>query len=273
MCAATCQCRILIAVPSYENRVMPRFGQAREFHLAELDASACRILSLHRYPLPASVSSFQAISWLAQNTVQGVVCAEFIRVFRPLLHNEKHLGVLGYRGEVASVIHQWLADGMLVSKSEPFENMMQAAGRKNNNLIGESKNMKFDQFTGNTSDSAVNPRFSRAPWFMVYDDSLQTWTAFDNSKAMDIARGAGIQAAQTVSDLGAKVVISGIMGPKAYKAMNAAGIQIYIGASNTVRQAPEAYQSGKLTLADEKAPAEYDRRVQAQKCGKAAEQK
>ncbi|MDD2316810.1 MAG: NifB/NifX family molybdenum-iron cluster-binding protein [Desulfobacterales bacterium] len=105
---------------------------------------------------------------------------------------------------------------------------------------------------GNTPDSAVNPRFSRAPWFMVYDDALQTWTAFDNSKGMDVSRGAGIQAAQTVSDLGAKVVISGIMGPKAYKAMNAAGIQIYIGASNTVRQALEAYKNGKLTLADEK---------------------
>ena len=130
MCSATCQRRILIAVPSYENRVMPRFGQAREFHLVKLGASAGKILSLHRHPLPASASSFQAISWLAQNDVQGVVCAGIHPRFQIALHNEHIWVCWGYRGEVASVIQQWLADGMLVSSSEPFGNMTQAAGRK-----------------------------------------------------------------------------------------------------------------------------------------------
>lgn len=105
---------------------------------------------------------------------------------------------------------------------------------------------------GNTPDSAVNPRFSRAPWFMIYDDQLQTWETFDNAKGMDIAKGAGIQAAQTVSDLGAKVVISGIMGPKAFRALNAAGIKVYIGASNSVRHTLKAFENGKLSQADEK---------------------
>ena len=132
MCAATCQRRIRIAVPSYENRVMPRFGQAREFHLAEVDASAGSILSLHRHPLPESASSFQAIFWLAQNGVQGVVCAGIHPRFQTALHSENLWVCWGYQGEVESVIQQWLTDGMLVSSPEPFGNMAQAAGSKKN---------------------------------------------------------------------------------------------------------------------------------------------
>lgn len=130
MCAATCQSRILIAVPSYENRIMPRFGQAGEFHLAEVDASAGRILSLHRHPLPASASSFQAISWLAQNGVQGVICAGIHPRFQTALHSENIWVCWGYRGVIASVIQQWLTDGMLVSSPEPFGDMAPAAGKK-----------------------------------------------------------------------------------------------------------------------------------------------
>jgi predicted Fe-Mo cluster-binding NifX family protein len=134
MCAATFQRHILIAVPSYENRVMPRFGQAREFHFAEVDALGGRVVALRLNPLPPSASSLQAITWLAQNGVQGVVCAGIHPRFQTALHCENIWVCWGYRGEVSSVIQQWLVDGMLVSRQEPFGTIqVYEVGRKKEN--------------------------------------------------------------------------------------------------------------------------------------------
>jgi len=100
-------------------------------------------------------------------------------------------------------------------------------------------------------DSQINPRFARCPWFLIYDDEAQTWDAIDNSQSVNAARGAGIQAAQTISDLGGNVVISGRIGPKAYRGLAAARVQIFIGAAGTVRQAVEDFKAGKLKKASE----------------------
>jgi predicted Fe-Mo cluster-binding NifX family protein len=58
--------------------------------------------------------------------------------------------------------------------------------------------------------------------------------------------GAGIQAAQTVADKGAGVVITGNVGPNAIQTLGATNISIVTGASGTVRDAIEQYKSGGL---------------------------
>jgi len=105
---------------------------------------------------------------------------------------------------------------------------------------------------GNTPESKINSRFSRAPWFMVYDSDTQTWEAFDNSSGVNTAQGAGIQAAQTVSDLNVKVVISGMMGPKAYRALDAAHVDVYLSSSGTVQNVLDDFNAGKLKKASAK---------------------
>jgi len=58
--------------------------------------------------------------------------------------------------------------------------------------------------------------------------------------------GAGIQAAQSVANKGAKLVITGNVGPNAYGALSAAGIEIVTGASGTVREVVEKFNRGEL---------------------------
>jgi len=95
-------------------------------------------------------------------------------------------------------------------------------------------------------ESAVDPRFGRAPWLMIYDPNEESWQAIDNSKGLNAAHGAGIQAAQKVADQQAETLITGAIGPKAYRSLTTAGIRIYHGAKGSVSEALQAYRDGAL---------------------------
>jgi predicted Fe-Mo cluster-binding NifX family protein len=58
--------------------------------------------------------------------------------------------------------------------------------------------------------------------------------------------GAGIQAAQTMVNKGVKVVITGNVGPNAFGALSAAGIEIVTATSGTVREVVEKFKKSEL---------------------------
>jgi predicted Fe-Mo cluster-binding NifX family protein len=99
-------------------------------------------------------------------------------------------------------------------------------------------------------DSPVDPRFGRARYFIVIDTETGGISAHDNTLNLNAAQGAGIQAAKNVVDLGVQAVISGNVGPKAYSTLSAAGIEVYTGASGTVRYILDAFRAGKLSRVD-----------------------
>jgi predicted Fe-Mo cluster-binding NifX family protein len=70
---------------------------------------------------------------------------------------------------------------------------------------------------------------------------------------VNAAQGAGIQAAQNISDLGADIVLTGNVGPNAYKTLNAAAIRIFIVGKNieTVEEAISEWESGTLQEVNE----------------------
>jgi predicted Fe-Mo cluster-binding NifX family protein len=104
--------------------------------------------------------------------------------------------------------------------------------------------------SGKTLDAQVDPRFGRAAFFIAVDSETGASEAHDNTQNLNAAQGAGIQAAETVSRLGAEVVITGHCGPKAFHVLNAAGIKVVVGAEGTIRSALEAFRSGKLAPSD-----------------------
>ncbi len=99
---------------------------------------------------------------------------------------------------------------------------------------------------GSTPDSRVDTRFGRAKYFVIADTETGDFKAVDNEQTLNVPQGAGIQSAQTVAQSGASAVISGHVGPKAFRALNAAGIDVLLASDMTVAQALDKFSRGEL---------------------------
>ncbi|MBC2699455.1 MAG: DUF5320 family protein [ANME-2 cluster archaeon] len=102
--------------------------------------------------------------------------------------------------------------------------------------------------TGPNMDASVDPRFGRCQYFVFVNSETMEYEAMPNP-SIGASSGAGIQAAQTVADKGAGVVITGQVGPNAIQTLGATNISIVTGASGTVSDAIEQYKSGQLQAA------------------------
>ncbi len=94
--------------------------------------------------------------------------------------------------------------------------------------------------------SLIDPRFGRAAYFVIYDLDSGNFRAIENLENAGAMQGAGVQSAQVVAREGVDFVVSGNMGPKAFEALNAAGVQIVTFGSGTVAEAVEYIQTGKF---------------------------
>ncbi len=97
--------------------------------------------------------------------------------------------------------------------------------------------------------SPIDQRFGRARYLLIVDTPERTVQAIDNLAGMNAAQGAGIQAAQSVIDNQATVLITGHCGPKAFRALEAGGIHVYLAPRGTVDEAIGKFQTGELSLA------------------------
>jgi len=100
---------------------------------------------------------------------------------------------------------------------------------------------------GGGADSEVDPRFGRASTFVFFDTDTGKYVDVDNTVGVNASQGAGVRAAEAISQLGADVLITGHCGPKAFRTLRAAGIEISAVASGSVAQAIEQFKRGELT--------------------------
>jgi predicted Fe-Mo cluster-binding NifX family protein len=98
---------------------------------------------------------------------------------------------------------------------------------------------------GNSLDAPVDPRFGRCVNFIIVDTETMQFTIQPNP-GMVAGQGAGIQAAQILSERGVQAVVAGNFGPNAFQVLSAAGIRVFQGISGTVGQAVEQLKSGVL---------------------------
>lgn len=103
--------------------------------------------------------------------------------------------------------------------------------------------------SGNDLQAPLDPRFGRAPNYLVYDLEGSTFELIDNQKSQESSHGAGIVAAERVARSGATALVTGNCGPKAFRVLHAAGIKVYTSEATTVAEALAQYRAGQLVEA------------------------
>jgi predicted Fe-Mo cluster-binding NifX family protein len=99
---------------------------------------------------------------------------------------------------------------------------------------------------GPSLEAELDPRFGRAAFLLLVDPETMAHEGLANP-AGEAHGGAGVEAAQFLADHEAAAVISGDFGPKAHRALEAAGIAMYCYEScASVREALERFQAGRL---------------------------
>ena len=100
---------------------------------------------------------------------------------------------------------------------------------------------------GRDLDAAMDTTFGRAAFFLFVDaGEMKVVNVEENQPS---AHGAGVQAAQIVARNNANVLLTAHVGPNAYGGLAAANVEIFTGATGTVRQAIDAYRAGSLQQA------------------------
>ena len=105
--------------------------------------------------------------------------------------------------------------------------------------------------TGKDVDSQVDPRFGRAQFILILDESGTIVEALDNSQNLNAMKGAGIQAGKVLSDKKVDVLMTGHCGPNAFKALNAARIKVVVEQSGTVKEALDRFNRNEVKFADQ----------------------
>ena len=101
---------------------------------------------------------------------------------------------------------------------------------------------------GKELSSEIDLRFGRAKWIIVVvvDSETGDFTAYDNVVNLNATQGAGIQTGQNIANTGVEAVITGNVGPNAFKTLNAAGVKIFLAETQTVQHALDSFKAGKL---------------------------
>ena len=91
--------------------------------------------------------------------------------------------------------------------------------------------------TEGSLDAMVDERFGRSKKIILFDREKGGFEVIDNMGNVNLPQAAGIETAQNVARTPAQAVISGHLGPNAFRVLRAAGIEAYSASNVTVREA------------------------------------
>jgi predicted Fe-Mo cluster-binding NifX family protein len=265
----------------WNNRIAPVFDVARGIRLIE--AKFGRIVHERDEQLPAD-SGPEKGRRLIELNVDTLVCGAISRFMLSQIAAYDIRVVSFIAGDLREVILAWLSGDLKkaaftmpgccgvearLSRMDPLEKkdhrvdkhrgcmnprVGKGAGRTERAAIQHNKEYVMAKIAVSCEepglDSQIDPRFGRAAGFCIVDSDTLEFKYVDNGSSQAMAQGAGIQAAETVCRSGAGVVLTGYVGPKAFRALSVAGIQVGQNLENmTVRQAIAKFKAGEVEMA------------------------
>jgi predicted Fe-Mo cluster-binding NifX family protein len=100
--------------------------------------------------------------------------------------------------------------------------------------------------TADGLDAPVSPHFGHAPYLTMVDRETGRATAMPSP-----GHEGNRTPAQAIAESGVQAVLCGGIGGRAVQILNAAGIQVYVGAAGTVAEALAAHGRGEIQPATE----------------------
>ena len=95
-------------------------------------------------------------------------------------------------------------------------------------------------------DIPVAGLFGRARFFILADPETGEWEALDNLANLATTHLVGVTTAQSLVRRNIKTVMTGKCGAKAFKELQAAGVQVILNTRGTVRQALQRLIRGEV---------------------------
>ncbi|MDP2839065.1 MAG: NifB/NifX family molybdenum-iron cluster-binding protein, partial [Syntrophales bacterium] len=81
--------------------------------------------------------------------------------------------------------------------------------------------------SGEDLNSKVDRVFGRARYFVITDPEGTNVKVLENSQNVNAAQGAGIQSARQIANKSVDIVLTGNVGPNAFRALEAVSIKVY----------------------------------------------
>ena len=243
-----------VALATWNGRVSPVFDVAKQ--VVVLDIKEGRVVARREEELPGTEPQAQA-DRLAVLAPQILICGAISKAMASLLAAAKIRVIPFTAGDVEKVLAAWLAGNL----PDPDLSMPGCCGRRRRQRAGGRCRGKTSiakegregimkvivTGSGGKLTDAVDPRFGRASQFLLVDMNTGVMTAHDNAQNLNAAQGAGIQAAETVARLGAQAVITGNVGPKAFRVLAAAGIKVFLVKKGSIAEAIAQFKNGELS--------------------------
>ena len=92
---------------------------------------------------------------------------------------------------------------------------------------------------GKDLSSPLDPRFGRAPYFLVVDRSTGEVEVVDNTANAQAQQGVGLAAVAVLKRYNVDLLVTGRVGPKAEQALRTAKIRVVTGVEGSCRAALE----------------------------------
>jgi len=99
---------------------------------------------------------------------------------------------------------------------------------------------------GKDADSPMDPRFGRTRFIIVADTDTGDIETQDNTVNLNAIQGAGIQTGQNIANLDVDAVITGNVGPNAFRTLSAAKVKVFLAENQTVQEAIHSLKTGEL---------------------------
>lgn len=100
---------------------------------------------------------------------------------------------------------------------------------------------------GSHLTSLVDERFGRGAFFIIVDPVSLEFETIKNDE--NTQQGAGVNAAKTVVNSGADIVITGSCGQKAFRILKEANVNVILNANGRVIDVVQQYKNGMFTKA------------------------